>query len=117
MVGESRPVGSLVVLGTEGLEIVSVLGSFVVDLSNLLDFVVIDGEGSSFEDLVVKLFLGGGGLIWLLKADEGIKLLDTLSSWMQLETFDLSIHGEQISKSLLSDIFWESLDIKVASLL
>lgn len=104
-------------LGTEGLEVVSILGSFVVDLSDLLDFVVVDGEGSSFEDLVVKLLLGSGGLIWLLEADEGIKLLDTLSSWMQFETLNLSEASEQVSESLLSDVLWESLNVEIASLL
>ena len=72
VVGESRPVGSLVVLGAEGLEVVLVLGSLVVDLSDLLNLIVVDGHGSSFEHLVVKLLLGGGGFIWLFEADKGV---------------------------------------------
>lgn len=58
VVSKSRPVGSLVVLGTESLEVVSILSSFVVDLSDLLDFVVVDGQGSSLENKVVEFFLG-----------------------------------------------------------
>ena len=49
VVGESRPVGTLVVRSTEGLEVVSILGSFVVHLSDFLDLVMVDGESSSFK--------------------------------------------------------------------
>jgi hypothetical protein len=43
---------------------------------------VVDGHGSSFEHLVVKLLLGGGGFIWLFEADKGVQLFDSFASWV-----------------------------------
>ena len=57
VISKSRPVGSLVVLSTESLEVVSILGCFVVDLSNFLDLIVVDSQGPSSKNKVVEFFL------------------------------------------------------------
>ena len=65
-----------------------VLGSFVIQIANLLDLVVVDRHG-----LVVDggdVLFGGGSLIGLLEADEGVKLLWFISR-MESQTFNLAV--------------------------
>ena len=65
----------------------------------------------------MELFFGRRGLIWLLKADEGVKFLDSITWRDELETLNLTVGGEKILQLLLSGSLWESFDIKVASFL
>ena len=88
LVGEVCPLGTLGVLLAELLEIVLVAGSFVLELTDFLDLVMVDGEGLIVDG---KVLFGGGGLIWLLEADESVKLLDTLAGWVHAEGLDLTV--------------------------
>lgn len=116
LVGEARPVGTLVVLGSEVLEVISVSGSFVVHLSDFLDLVVVDGQGLALEGSVVELLLCCGSLIRLFETDKGIEFL-ALSLWMEFQALDFSVGSEQVLQTLLSDVFREALHVQVASLL
>ena len=88
LVGKVGPFGTLGVLLTEELEIMLVLGSFVIQIANLLNLVMIDGHS-----LVVDggdVLFGGGGLIGLLEADKGVKLLDVVTGRVHSEALDLT---------------------------
>ena len=88
LVGEVCPLGTLGVLLAELLEIVLVTGSFVLELTDFLDLVMVDGKSLIVDG---KVLLGGGGLIWLLEADESVKLLDALAGWVHAEGLDLTV--------------------------
>jgi hypothetical protein len=88
LVGEVGPLGALRVLLAEELEIVLVLGSFVIQITNLLNLVVVNRHG-----LVVDggdVLFGGGGLIGLLEAYKGVKFLDTVTRRVHPEALDLT---------------------------
>ena len=91
-----------------------VLGSFVIQIANLLNLVMIDGHS-----LIVDggdVLFGGGSLIGLLEADEGVELL-VLISGMKSQTLNLTERLKVLSKHLLCDVLCEALDVQVASLL
>ena len=88
LISKVGPFGTLGVLLTEELEIMLVLGSFVIQIANLLNLVMIDGHS-----LVVDggdVLFGGGGLIGLLEADKGVKLLDVVTGRVHSEALDLT---------------------------
>ena len=64
----------------------------------------------------MELFLGGGGLIWLLEADEGVQLLVTVSG-VESQALDLTEGLEDGAEVSLGDVLWEALHVEVASLL
>ena len=113
LVGKICPLCTLGVCLTELLEVVLITSGLVLDLTNLLDLVVVDSER-----LVVdgKVLLGRRGLIWLLEADESVKLL-TLTRWVHLEALNLTVSGEEVAKLILCPGVREALNIEVASLL
>jgi len=78
---------------------------------------MVDGQSPALKWRVVELFLRGGSLIRLFKAHEGIELLSILLWRMELEAFNFSMGGEEVSKALLSHVLWETFNIEVASLL
>jgi len=96
------------------LEIVFVAGSFILELTNLLDFVMVDGESLVVES---DALFGRRGLIWLLEADEGVELLDALTGRVHLEALDLTVGLEKLTELLLGHGVREALDVQVASLL
>lgn len=65
-----------------------ILGLLVLDLSDLLDFVVADVEGLTFEVVVVQVLLSLGSIVGLLETNEG----ESISRFALIETnlFDLS---------------------------
>ena len=77
---------------------------------------MVDGQSSSIPLCVMKLFFGSGGLIWLLKADKGIKFL-LLISWMESQTLNLTMLFKDLFELFFGDVVSESFDIQVASLL
>ena len=99
---------------TEVLEIVLVLGSLVVELADLLDLVVVDGEGLVVDS---ETFLGRRGLIWLLEADEGVKLLLVLTRRVHLKALDLTVGGEELAKLFLCHGVREALHVEIAAFL
>ena len=86
-----------------------------LEVSDLLDLVMIDDQTLTVVSLATKSLLGNGASVWLLEADEskGVVLETLLESYL----FDLSIGLEEVGKVDLSPGSWEVLDIKVASLL
>jgi len=115
LVGEVGPFGTLGVLLTEELEIVLVLGGFVIQITNLFNLVMIDGHGLVIDGSDV--FFGGGGLIGLLEADKGIKLLNVVTGRVHSEALDLTEGREVLAELVLRHIVRETFHVKVASLL
>jgi hypothetical protein len=97
------------------LEISLVSDVFILNLSQLLDFVVVDVELLSVEWLVVEGSLSLEGIFWLFEADEGVQGISFL--WEELNAFNVSILAEKLLQFLSSGGGWEVLDVKVASLL
>ena len=97
----------------ELLEIVLVTSSLVLDLTNLLDLILVDSQS-----LVVnsEVLLGRRSFIWFLEAYESVKLL-TLSRRMHLKAFDFTIGGKKSTKIIFCPGLREAFDIKIASLL
>ena len=101
---------------TELLEATLVLGSLILKLAVFLDLIVVDGQSPLIELRVVELLFGGRGLIWLLEADKGVKLLGFISR-MESQTLNLTKLIKESSELFLGDVLIESFDIQVASLL
>ena len=114
LVGEVGPLGRVSVLLTELLEVMLITGSLVVELTDFLDLVVVDGQS-----LVVdgKLLLGGRGLIWLFEADESVEFLDIITGRVHLEALDLTKLGKVLAEFVLGHVLWEALNVQIASLL
>ena len=96
------------------LEIGLIDGVFDLDLSLLLDLVVVDHEGLTVIGGVVKSRLGNGGGIWHLEADESEV---SVSSFFELDVLDGSELLEEVLKFFFWPLVWEVLDVEVASLL
>jgi len=92
--GKVGQVGELIPLESSGLgslilfPISLILGLLVLNLADLLDFVVADVEGLAFKIVVVQVLLSLGSIVGLLEADEG----KSISRFALIETnlFDLS---------------------------
>ena len=114
LVGKIGPLGALGVCLSELLEIVLIASSLVLDFANLLDLVMVDGQSLVVDS---EVLLGGRGLIWLLEADESVKLLDTLTRGVHLEALNLTVLGEETAEFILCPGVGETLNVEVASLL
>jgi len=112
--GKVVEVESTSLLGLILFEIGLINGVFDLDLSLLLDLVMVNHEGLTVIGSVVKSRLGNGGGIWLLEADESEV---SVSSFFELNVLDGSELLEEVLKFLLWPLVWEVLDIEVASLL
>jgi hypothetical protein len=88
---------------------------FLLDLSDFLDFIVINVEGLSIKGLAIELLSGKGSVIRVLEADEGINSLSVLLE--DLHAFDLSVLTEVLLELHISSVGREIFDVKVASLL
>jgi len=113
LVGEVGPLGALGVLLAEKLEIVLVLGGLSLDLTDLLDLVVVDSESLVIDG---QIFFGRGCLVRLLEADESVELF-LLTRGVHLERLNLSVLLEESAKLILSHGLGEALNVEVASLL
>ena len=116
LVGKVGPFSTLRVLLTEELEIMLVLGSFVIQIANLLNLVMIDGHS-----LVVNgcdVLFGGGGLIGLLEADKGVQFLDVvITRRVHPEALNLTPLRKVLAQFILGHGVREAFNIEVASLL
>jgi hypothetical protein len=96
------------------LEVGLVDGVLDLDLSLLLDLVVVDHEGLAVISRVVQGLLGNGGGVWLLEADESEASVSTL---LQFDVFDGTELLEKVLEVIRSPGVWEVLHVQVASLL
>lgn len=101
---------SLVVL------IISLISNiFLLELSDFLQFVVINVELFSVEGRLVKLLFSESSAIWGLVADESKECFSSL--WHKLNAFDFTALFKVGSQFSLCGCGWEVLDVQVASLL
>jgi len=89
---------------------------FLLDLSDFLDFIVINVEGLSVEGLLVKLGFCCSSIVWILEANKGVYSF-TFRLAEDLYTFDFSEFSKVLSEFLLTSVGWEILNIEIASLL
>ena len=99
-----------------------VRGFFVLELSDLLNLVMVDDERAVLTcDLsVVELFLGSRGSIWLSEADETEEILFTCSLRIFREESDalnFTKWREDFTNGLFSRVIRNVLDVQVVSLL
>lgn len=88
---------------------------FLLNLSNFLDFIMIDVENLSVEGLLIECLLSISSIVRVLKADKGIYSLSVFAE--DLDTFNVTVFTEVLSKLLFTSIGREVLDIEIASLL
>jgi len=77
----------------EVLEVSLIMEFLILSFSDFLDFVMIDVELLSIENLLVKFSLGLLGLLRVLKTNEGIDSLSFLGE--HLDVFNFSILSKE----------------------
>jgi hypothetical protein len=97
------------------LEVGLINGFFLLDLSDLLDLIMVDHESLTVIGLTMKGLLGSSSRVWGLEADEGKSI--TSFTLLESDLLDLSKLFEQVLDISLGPLTWEVLDVKVASLL
>ena len=87
--------------------------SFHLDLSDLLDFIVVDQKHLTFNVMIVEILFGWSSIIWFLEANES----ECITIWTSFNTnfFYFTISFEEISYFLLFPRIWEVFDIKITS--
>lgn len=98
------------------LEVSVVFHGLVLDLSELLDLVVVDVELSVTESGSVQGVLSVGGSVWGLVADESVDVL-LLLILKHLDLLDFTIVLELGDEFFLAHGWVEVLDVEIASLL
>ena len=96
------------------LEISLIDGVFDLNLSLFLDLVMVDHKGLTIIGRVVQGLLGNGGGVWLFEADESEA---SVSALLQFDVLDGTELLEEVLEVIRSPVFWEVLDVQVASLL
>jgi sensor histidine kinase YesM len=89
---------------------------FLLNLSDFLDFIVIDVEYLSIEGLLVELSFSLSSIVWIFETNKGIY---SFAFWFaeNFDIFDFSEFSKVLSEFLFRSLGWEVLDIKIASLL
>ena len=113
LIGEFGPLYTGTLSLAERLKVELVAIGLVLELSYLLDLIVVDLQCFVVDG---ELFLGLGSFIRPLEAYKGIELL-RLIWWMHPETLDLTILREEGSQLVLSHCLREAFDVEVAALL
>ena len=96
---------------------------FVLELSNLLNLVMVDAERSGLicDWSVVELFLGSRGSIWLSEAVESEEVLlftiFTIIFREESDALNFTKWREEFTNGLFSRVLRNVLDVQVASLL
>ena len=87
--------------------------SFHLDLSDLLDFIVVDQKHLTFNVMIMEILFGLSSIIWFLEANES----ECITIWTSFNTdfFNFTISFEEISYFLLFPRIWEVFDIKITS--
>ena len=113
--GKVVPLESSGLLGLILLEIGLVLDLLNLLVSDLLDLIMVDDENLTVISLVMEGRFGGGSSVWLLEADECIRVSGL--AFLKSDLLDLSVLLEEIGKVILSPGSWEVLNVEIASLL
>lgn len=87
----------------------------LLDLSKLLNLVVINEELLSVESSLVELLLGISSVVWVLEANEGIDGFVILG--VELDIFNGTELSEEFLELIFGGVGREVLDVEVASLL
>jgi len=110
------PLESTGLLGLVFLPISLVTGLLHLELSDLLDLVVVDQEHLALNAVVLQVLLSLGSIGWLLVANES-KGVSGLLSLVKSDVLDVSKSLEEVGQVILGVVVWEVLHIQVASLL
>ena len=97
------------------LEIGSISGVFLLDLSDFLLLVEVQEELLAIQGLGLTLLLGIGSTLWTLVADESVH--SSTFFMVKLDALDFTVLFKVGLELLLSGVLWEVLDVEVASLL
>lgn len=114
--GQVIPLEASSLLGLVLLPVSLVLSCFHVELSNLLDLVVVDDQHLSFAVVILQNLLSLSGIGWLLVANESISISGVVLV-ANLDLLDLSELTEKIFEVLFTPALGEVFDEQVASLL
>jgi hypothetical protein len=116
--GDVVPLSLLVVELLESLETVFILGFFVGDVTEFLEFVMADLQLTLIDGLSIQFLKGGLSLIGGLEADESVGFVGLVNG-EHLDTLNLAltISGEKLLEVFVGGLGVEVLDVQVASLL
>jgi len=116
--GDVVPLSLLVVELLESLESVFILGFFVGDVTEFLEFVMADLQLTLVDGLSIQFLKGGLSLIGGLEADESVGFVGLVNG-EHLDTLNLAltISGEKLLEVFVGGLGVEVLDVQVASLL
>jgi hypothetical protein len=116
--GDVVPLSLLIVDFLESLESEFILGFFVGDVTEFLEFVMADLELELVDGLSVQFGKGSLGLIGGLEADESVGFVGLVDG-EHLDTLNLTlaISSEELHEFIVGSLFVEVLDVQVASLL
>jgi hypothetical protein len=115
LVGQLHQVEVSTLLGNVLVPVSSISNLFELEISDFLDFVVVDDETLTVEVLVLEGLLGLGALIWLLEANESIDVL--VCSFFELDSLNFTVLAKEVFNFFFGPVLWEVLYIEVASLL
>lgn len=87
-----------------------------LELSDLLDLIVVDQEHLAINGVILEILLGLGSIGWLLVADEG-ESISGLLALVKSDVLNLTEGLEKLSQVILGVVVWEVLHIQVASFL
>jgi len=113
--GQVVQLESSIDLGLVSFPVSLVLCALHLDLTDLLDLVVVDHQHLAFTVVVHQVGLGVGGIVWLLEANESESIASL--AFFKSDILNLSILLEEVVKIVLAPVIWEVLDVKVASFL
>lgn len=114
--GQVVPFETSAQLGLVLLPVSLVTGLLHLELSDLLDLIVVDHEHLASEVMVLQVLLGLGSVGWLLVANESESILGGCTL-LKSDVFDITILLEQVHQVILGVLVGEVLHVEVASLL
>jgi hypothetical protein len=116
--GDVVPLSLLVVEFLESLESEFILGFFVGDVAEFLEFVMADLELTFVDGLSVQFGKGSLGLIGGLEADESVGFVGLVDGeHLDALNLTLAISSEELHEVIVGSLGVEVLDVQVASLL
>jgi hypothetical protein len=115
--GDVVPLSLLVVEFLESLESEFILGFFVGDVAEFLEFVMADLELTFVDGLSVQFRKGSLGLIGGLEADESVGFVGLVDGeHLDALNLTLAVSSEELHEVIVGSLGVEVLDVQVASL-